>query len=116
MADDLVERLRGYLRCFARYGDHQFVGLADDVEEASNALESLRAENARLTEERDALAEAVRVARGILATAIAHEVVQVAGPDCALNEADNPTLIIGEGVMPKIDAAIAKVKGGTDAR
>lgn len=56
MADDLVERLHNveaYLRFANRASVH-----ADNVIEAATALESLRAENARLSEERDALAEA----------------------------------------------------------
>lgn len=59
MADDLVERLRGEIeRRRDASGDMLHRGAPDTaLTEAADAIESLRAENARLTEEMDALVE-----------------------------------------------------------
>jgi len=90
--DDIVERLHnveGYLRFANRASVH-----ADNVIEAADAIESLRAENARLTEERDALATGLR---GI---------------------AEYPYRYGQHVQRLKVIAArtLAKVKGGPDAR
>jgi hypothetical protein len=62
--------------------------------EAAAAIESLRAEKVRLTEERDALVEAVERAR---------------------RHAENIGITDGSYIA-QLDAALAKIKGGPDAR
>lgn len=42
--DNLPERLRAYLPCIIRSGDHAFAGLADDIAEAAETILALRKE------------------------------------------------------------------------
>lgn len=102
--DDIVERLREHA---TDWNGEQMPDLepakgdptAGMLRHAADAVESLRAENARLTEERDALVEAAeyligqfkKVSRGV-----------------AVRDLDE--------ALGAYDSAIAKVKGGTDAR
>lgn len=87
---DLIERLQSHM------GKADMGEVLADCRLAATAIESLRAENARLTEERDALVEDHRK------LALFHA---SGGQDVAWADVD--------GIVAR---ALAKVKGGTDAR
>lgn len=114
MSDDIVERLREHA---TDWNGEQMPDLepakgdptAGMLRHAADAIESLRAENARLTEGRDALVEAL----GKIAPIRVHN-----GPDYAevyFADGQNHStqaMTMNPQDWLDIDAALAKVKGG----
>ena len=99
---DIVERLRDY-KPF-RLGEGEWFGPAICTE-AADLIESLRAENARLTEERDALVEAVEAA---------FECHMI--PKSSAREGGAVKHVVAAQVADMFRDALAKVKGAPDAR
>ncbi len=109
---DLIERLRHEARlsilipsCDESALEAAVVDLAALAHQAAEEITTLRAENARLTEERDALMEAV-------AAAIECGMV----PKSSAREGGAVKHTRAAQVADMLRDALAKVKGGTDAR
>lgn len=120
--DDIVERLRARKIDNPQASEYgQPLRIIDSLcSEAADTIESLRAENARLTEERDALAS---VLDGAIKDDRIDEIDKIAKykyfGHYEMSEAQlDATLdaIYALQTIKRMRAALAKVKGGTDAR